>query len=116
MNKISKVFVSFFVFILILNCLAPLVKAFNDSIYNSSALNLEQAPAESVSGSVLHNSSSGSQENSEKTSNGSTSISSIYNDLPESQLGLGNVLNILLIVVGVLLILLGIAILIRLNN
>lgn len=38
------------------------------------------------------------------------------NSLPESSLGLGNILNIILIVVGVLIILLAIAILIRLKG
>lgn len=76
MKKISKIFILFFIFILVLNCITPFVNASNDN----------------------------------------TSIESIYNNLPESQLGLANILNILLIVVGVLLILLGIAILIRLKN
>ena len=76
MRKISKIFILLFIFILVLNCIAPFVSASNDN----------------------------------------TSIESIYNNLPESQLGLANILNILLIVVGVLLILLGIAILIRLKN
>ena len=39
-----------------------------------------------------------------------------YNALPESQLGLANILNIILISVGVVLILLGIAIFIRLKK
>ncbi len=37
------------------------------------------------------------------------------NDLPENELGFTNILNIILIVVGILLILLGIAIMIRLK-
>lgn len=48
-------------------------------------------------------------------SNDSATISTL-NELPEANLGLGNVLNIILIVIGVLLILLGIAIIIRLNS
>ena len=47
------------------------------------------------------------------TNNVSNNVSSILEDTPEADLGLANILNILLIVVGVLLILLGIAILIR---
>ncbi len=44
----------------------------------------------------------------------STTVSTISN-LPESNLGLSNILNIILIVLGLLLILLGIAIFIRLK-
>lgn len=43
-------------------------------------------------------------------------ITETYNNLPESQLGLTNILNIILISVGIVLILLGIAIFIRLKN
>lgn len=53
-------------------------------------------------------------------SSGGTNVSSTtvsnLNNLPESDLGFGNILNILLIVVGILLILLAVAILIRLNK
>jgi hypothetical protein len=49
------------------------------------------------------------------TTNNSASISTL-NELPESGLGLNNIINIILIVIGVLLILLGIAILIRLKQ
>ena len=47
------------------------------------------------------------------TSNTSTTVS---NALPESNLGLSNILNIFIIVIGVLLVLLGIAILIRIKK
>lgn len=47
--------------------------------------------------------------------NNSASVSTL-NQLPESSLGLNNIINIILIVIGVLLILLGIAILIRLKK
>ncbi len=43
-------------------------------------------------------------------------IAETYNNLPESQLGLTNILNIILISVGIVLILLGIAIFIRLKH
>ncbi len=48
--------------------------------------------------------------------NTSHAIVEAYNNTPESQLGLTNILNIILISVGVVLILLGIAIFIRLKN
>lgn len=50
------------------------------------------------------------------SSNESTATTSVVSSLPEAQLGLTNILNILLIVIGILLILLAIAILIRLKN
>lgn len=49
-------------------------------------------------------------------SNATSVISETYNNLPESQLGLSNILNIILISIGVVLILLGIAIFIRLKK
>lgn len=49
-------------------------------------------------------------------SNAASVISETYNNLPESQLGLSNILNIILISIGVVLILLGIAIFIRLKK
>lgn len=52
---------------------------------------------------------------STNNSNSSATVSSL-NQLPEAGLGLNNIINIILIVVGVLLILLGIAILIRIKQ
>lgn len=49
-------------------------------------------------------------------SHASNVIADAYYNLPESQLGLTNILNIILISIGVVLILLGIAIFIRLKN
>lgn len=49
------------------------------------------------------------------TTNNSASVSTL-DQLPEAGLGLNNIINIILIVIGVLLILLGIAILIRLKQ
>ena len=43
-------------------------------------------------------------------------VTEAYNSLPESQLGLTNILSIILISIGVVLILLGIAILIKLKQ
>jgi len=51
-------------------------------------------------------------DSSTKTNNNS----SVFSTLPESELGLTNVLNILLIAVGFVLILLAIAIIIKLKN
>lgn len=48
--------------------------------------------------------------------NASNAVTEAYNDLPESQLGLANILSIILISIGVVLILLGIAIFIKLKD
>ena len=48
--------------------------------------------------------------------NASNVVSETYNNLPESQLGFTNILNIILISIGIVLILLGIAIFLRLKN
>lgn len=50
------------------------------------------------------------------SSSSSSTVTSTLNSLPEAELGLTNILSIILIVIGVLLILLAIAILIRLKN
>lgn len=48
--------------------------------------------------------------------NATNVVTEAYNNLPESQLGLTNILNIILISIGIVLILLGIAIFIRLKK
>ena len=53
------------------------------------------------------------QQETARTNSASTST---FNSLPESELGLTNILNILLIAVGVVLILLAIAIIIKLKK
>lgn len=78
---------------------------------------------------TMRNSSSNTSSNSESAGNvqasnqiggsvdsSTKSNSSIFSVLPESELGLTNVLNILLIAVGFVLILLAIAIIIKLKN
>lgn len=63
------------------------------------------------------NSNITSNTNSSTTSgNASSTSATVTNSLPESDLGLSNILNILLIVIGILLVLLSIAILIRLKK
>ena len=57
-----------------------------------------------------------SQTSNYNASRVSTSTQTSSYNLPEKDLGLSNILSILLIVVGVLLILLGVAVLIRLKN
>ena len=52
----------------------------------------------------------------QNTNAGNSAVVSTLSNLPEAQLGLTNILNIILIVIGVLLILLAIAIIIRLKH
>lgn len=68
----------------------------------------------------LNNESTNSSTNNSTLANTSTNTSSAtvstLSSLPESELGLTNILNILLITVGVILILLGIAIIIKIKK
>lgn len=79
---------------------------------NSSSTNTTDDESENTSNS----SNTSSNTSNSSSSSSSNSIAKVTSSLPESSLGLSNILNILLIAVGVLLILLSIAILIRLKN
>ncbi len=52
----------------------------------------------------------------QSTTSGNNATISTLQQLPESELGLANILNIILIVIGILLVLLAIAIIIRLKS
>lgn len=94
---------------------------------SSFAINMNQAPienalaneAEEVANTANPTNPTENVSNQPTTtsagSNVPTSTSTTVSTLPESDLGLANILNILLITVGVILILLAIAILIRLK-
>lgn len=88
-----------------------------DDNNNTSNDNIDD---DSNSNSSNNNNTSGdSTANTGNTSNTSTyepPAATVTDSLPESEMGLSNILNILLIVIGVLLILLAIAILIRLSH
>lgn len=101
-KSISKILVIFFMIMLIL------------SIY-VKATDINMNLTNSIENSV-DNSIDNEIDNSFDNMNTQYSNPTISNSLPEAELGLGNILNILLIVVGVLLILLGIAIIIRLKR
>lgn len=85
----------------------------NPSIQNTSSENTSIDDNNTIS--EPENTAGNTDRLSPTTTNNSASISTL-NELPESGLGLNNIINIILIVIGVLLILLGIAILIRLKQ
>lgn len=85
----------------------------NPSTQNTSSENISIDDNNTIS--EPENTAGNTDRLSPTTTNNSASISTL-NELPESGLGLNNIINIILIVIGVLLILLGIAILIRLKQ
>lgn len=103
LKSISKILVIFFMIMLIL------------TIY-VKATDIDMNLTNSIENSVDNNSIDDEIDNSFDNMNTQYSNPTISSSLPEAELGLGNILNILLIVVGVLLILLGTAIIIRLKG
>jgi len=102
LKSILKIFVIFFILLCIL------------SVYVQATdinMNLSNTAQNSIDNSVNTNSVDDTE-----MLNTQYSDPTVTSSLPEAELGLGNILNILLIVVGVLLILLGIAIIIRLKK
>lgn len=90
------------------NVLAP-----NGSNSDSNTLTNEEVNSDATTNSDLSNATlSGSTQSSTESSANVSNLSA----LPESDLGLTNILNIILIAIGFILILLAIAILIRLSS
>ena len=87
----------------------------NTSTANSSTTNSAVANSSSDTNSK-ENSISNEVANQTNTATNSSATVSNLSSLPESELGLTNILNILLIAVGFVLILLGIAIIIKLKK
>lgn len=125
MNKFLKISSTFLLFIFIF--FAGRVFAVNIDLNLESNL-VDTSTNSNVadpndSNAISNNTNSNSATNSnaissagDGTTESSTATFSNVSSLPESGLGLSNILNILLITVGVVLILLSIAILIRLKN
>lgn len=82
---------------------------------NQATTNTSSATNNSSNTNNYSNSNSGGS-NSSYSSNTSAGTVSNVSSIPDSSLGLANILNILLITIGVLLLLLGIAILIKLKK
>lgn len=96
----------------------------NSSTGNSSSTFSNETISQNASNTVSGGTSTGSSSNDgsiessagSSTTNKNTGVADVLQSLPEAELGLANVLNILLIAVGVVLILLAIAIFIRLKK
>ena len=136
MKKFKKIFVIFLIFsflILFFNVKTYAVSAdnetsnvSNEAIENSSnTTNNSEDESSDVSSNneTVEDNSNEIQTTSTPTENNPSSAESqtinsysTVSTIPEANLGLNNILNILLIAIGILMILLGIAILIRLKN
>lgn len=83
---------------------------------NSTNTNTNSSSNINASNNTNDNSTNSSYTNTNSSSTNSSPSATVTNSMPESDLGLSNILNIFLIVIGVLLILLAVAILIRLKK
>ena len=135
-NKSLKIFLISMIFVFVVfttKCMAVNIdmdlgsNLVNQNVLSNSEMidqieNVENTMSNSSSNTSSNSESAGnvqasnqigvSVDSSTKTNNNS----SVFSTLPESELGLTNVLNILLIAVGFVLILLAIAIIIKLKN
>lgn len=107
----AKLFNIFSIFAIILMLLLPsFVQATDVNMNLTNTANLD-----TTSSGVNPISDTTTLPQTYSSSSGST-VTSTFNSLPEAELGLTNILSIILIVIGILLILLAIAIIIRLKN
>ena len=101
-NLLNTIIITFLIFIGVYNAAFAVSSVDMNLETNSQNTSAENAVAENTTNSTLSNTAVGTVSN--------------LSPLPESDLGFANVLNIILIAVGVVLILLGIAILIELKK
>lgn len=119
MYKVSKIFI-IFCLLLSFYCVTSFavevdMNTINNQLYNNTTNNTENTSNTQVSTNTTTNTNSQTT-NTISTITPSTQTRVSVSELPEANLGLTNILNIILIVVGALLILLSIAILIRLKG
>lgn len=109
---------SIFMFVISRPAFAAINLNINNSTSNSetSTENTNSENLQSQYGNELDNVSTASSSSSYDASSSSSAEVSNLSSIPESNLGLSNILSILLIAVGIILILLGIAVLIRLKK
>ena len=88
----------------------------NNSSVSDNYSNTNNSSNSNTSTSNNSDNTTNSYTNTNSSSTNSTPSATVTDSMPESDLGLSNILNIFLIVIGVLLILLAISILIRLKN
>lgn len=135
-NKSLKIFLISMIFVFVVfttKCMAVNIdmdlgsNLVNQNVLSNSEMidqieNVENTMSNSSSNTSSNSESAGnvqaSNQNGENvdSSTKTNNNSSVFSTLPESELGLTNVLNILLIAVGFVLILLAIAIIIKLKN
>ena len=108
MSKLLNIIVLFFIIFML--CSSSFVHA------TSINMNLTDNPTSTDNTTVENSVDNTDTLAPESTYMANSAIVSTLNDLPESELGLTNILNIILVVIGVLLILLAIAIIIRLGH
>ena len=116
MSKLTKLLLIFFIMLFVcINFSYAIDLNLTEQTNNITNANYTSEENETnENNNTSSNVSSNSIESTDDTIS-STRVSTV-NNLPESNLGLSNILNILLITVGIVLILLGIAILIKLNK
>lgn len=113
MSKLSKIFLIFSILsILLISNVDADNTTYNNSSENTVSYNNQVMQSDSDTSAIYNSTNNNSISNSNNTSNKRSSVSYIT-QLPESGLGVTNILNIFLIVIGVLLILFAIAILIK---
>lgn len=112
------VFASIFMFAISKPTFAAINLNINNSTSNSetSTGNTNSENLQSQYGNELDNVSTTNSSSSYDAASSSSAEVSNLSSIPESNLGLSNILSILLIAVGIILILLGIAVLIRLKK
>jgi hypothetical protein len=107
----KKIVISIFIVLFLVAVLSTSVKAIDlNSLFSNITSTSDNVVVEEDDDELLTTTTTGPE------TSASTQTSSTRATLPEEGLGLQNILNILLIVVGTLLILLSIAILIRLKK
>ena len=122
-NKSLKIFLISMIFVFVVfatKCMAVNIDMNLGANLVDQIENVENTMSNSSSNTSSNSESAGNVQASNQIGGGvdssTKSNSSIFSVLPESELGLTNVLNILLIAVGFVLILLAIAIIIKLKN
>lgn len=116
MNKTFKILLVTFLFVFVIftgKCFA--VNIDMNLASNLADSNTNIANDNEIDNSIIENTVADNSTASDSTNSSSSSFNRL-SSLPEAELGLTNILNILLITVGVVLILLAIAILIKLKH
>ena len=115
MSKTFKIIIILLIMIFAINTITSNAASINMNLEAENAVtdeNTEEATNSTDTNTVSNTTSNTTSSDSSSDSANVTKLSS----LPESELGLANIINILLIAVGVILIFLAIAILIRLAH